>query len=85
MSNFESLTCCMNEEREESEWRNNAKGEKKECDSDCFINRPQDGEAYPYGVLSTDLDWDDPITVQVCFLWHHYFIILLDSRHIIKS
>ncbi|XP_068978249.1 isoaspartyl peptidase/L-asparaginase-like [Bombus flavifrons] len=65
MSNFESLTCCMNEEQEESEWRNDAKGEKKECDSDCFINRSQDGEAYPYCVLSADLDWDDPITVQV--------------------
>lgn len=85
MSNFESLTCCMNEDQEESEWKNDAKGEKKECDSDCFINRPQDGEAYPYCVLSTDLDWDDPITVQVCFLRYHYFMILLDSRHIIKS
>lgn len=55
------------EENEENKWNDDNENKKKECDSNCFINRSLDGEAYPYPcVLSSNLtDWDDPMTLQV--------------------
>ncbi|CAL7937714.1 unnamed protein product [Xylocopa violacea] len=51
---YESITCCVDEEeQDETEWKDDIENEKKECDSDCVVNRSAEEEAYPY-VSSTD-------------------------------
>ncbi|XP_017878320.1 isoaspartyl peptidase/L-asparaginase-like [Ceratina calcarata] len=74
MSSFEHITYCVNEEEYEGgRWDDDISENKTECDSDCFINRSMEGEAYPYCVQSIDSDlWDDSLILQV-----HYFYFLL--------
>ncbi|XP_076242066.1 isoaspartyl peptidase/L-asparaginase [Calliopsis andreniformis] len=80
-SMFECVSSCSGEgEWNEDEWKNNIEdGRKKECRSDCVVVRSEEGEAFPYCVMSIS-DLDEPTVLQVSFITFYAYLNEISTK-----